>query len=464
MGPGGKGPPPSASTEGGSAEGKDRILAVDDERDVVELLRSRLAAERRPCDATTSPAEALELLETRRYALLIAGLRMPGMSGVEVVRRAKRLDPHLAILATATATELSEAAQAMRNGADAYLLKPINMAELEVAVSSALDKRRLAIENSRLQHTNAELRRRKQYFEALLHSTVDAIITFDDEHRVSFANNGALQMLGYGGDEAVGLAAGDLFSGGADEVRYFQRLLDMGRPLRNYETELLDAHGERIPASMSVSRVASPDGAVPSTLVICKDITEQKRLEHELKELSAKDSLTGLYNQGAFYEKLGAEIERARRQGRQLSLVLLDVDRFKSYNDTHGHIEGDRVLRTVAEVIRESTRDHVDIGCRYGGDEFTVILPEADEERARAIAERIRRAFEAHQFDELTLSIGIMAYREGHSLRSFIQFTDAVMYDAKRAGGNKVFVFDPANPALRRSQDETKHEGTSAEQ
>jgi len=463
MAPGGKGASLSASTKGGSEEATERILAVDGDREVVELLRDRLGAERRPCDAMTSPAEALELLETRRYALLVTGLGMPEVDGAEMVRRAKRIDPFLAILAAATPATLSEALQAMHHGADGCILEPFNVAEIESAVASALERRRLAVENSRLQQANADLRRRKHYFEALLHSTVDAIITFDDNHVISFANNGALQMLGYDADEAVGLAADDLFSGGADEVAYFHRLLGMGRPLQNYETELLNARGERIPVSMSVSRVTTPDDAVPSTLVICKDITEQKRLEHELKELSAKDSLTGLYNQGAFYERLGAEIERARRQGRQLSLVLLDVDRFKSYNDTHGHIEGDRVLRTVAEVIRESTRDHVDIGCRYGGDEFTVILPEADEERAKAIAERIRRAFEAHQFDELTLSIGIMAYREGHSLRSFIQFTDAVMYDAKRAGGNKVFVYDPANPALRGSQDQTQRAGTPKE-
>jgi diguanylate cyclase (GGDEF)-like protein len=97
----------------------------------------------------------------------------------------------------------------------------------------------------------------------------------------------------------------------------------------------------------------------------------------------------------------------------------------------------------VADVVRECTRDHVDIGFRYGGDEFTVILPEADETQARLIGERIRSGFEAHRFDHLTLSVGIMAYRDGYSLRSFIQFADTVMYDAKRAGGNRVYVYKP---------------------
>jgi diguanylate cyclase (GGDEF)-like protein len=178
-------------------------------------------------------------------------------------------------------------------------------------------------------------------------------------------------------------------------------------------------------------------------LAICKDITEQKRLESELKEMSIKDSLTNLYNQRYFYDRLEAEIERAKRQGHPLSLLLFDVDQFKTYNDCHGHLDGDKVLKAAGQVVVECTREHVDIGFRYGGDEFTVILPEASEEQALSIARRIRATFESRHFDNLTVSIGLMSYREGSSLRSFIRFTDAMMYDAKRSGGNRVYVYRP---------------------
>jgi len=152
--------------------------------------------------------------------------------------------------------------------------------------------------------------------------------------------------------------------------------------------------------------------------------------------------LTGLFNQRYFYERLTIEIERARRQNHPLSLLLFDVDHFKEYNDAHGHLAGDRVLQAIGAVVRESTRGYVDIGCRYGGDEFTIILPETGLEHARNIAERIRTSFEARQFGRCTLSVGLMTYRKDTTAESFIRFADEMMYLAKRSGGNRVYVFD----------------------
>ena len=154
-----------------------------------------------------------------------------------------------------------------------------------------------------------------------------------------------------------------------------------------------------------------------------------------MRELSIKDNLTNLYNQRYFYECIEREIERSRRQKHPLSLLLFDVDSFKTYNDQRGHLAGDNVLRTIGQVVLDSTREHVDLGFRYGGDEFTVILPEASEPQAKVIAERIRRSFQDRKFDDLTLSIGLMTYKDGSSIASFIRMADAMMYDAKRSGG-----------------------------
>ncbi len=164
--------------------------------------------------------------------------------------------------------------------------------------------------------------------------------------------------------------------------------------------------------------------------------------------MTIKDGLTDLFNQRHFYERLEVEIERARRQNHPLSLLLFDVDHFKHYNDTHGHLEGDRVLQAIGDVVRECTRDYVDIGCRYGGDEFTVILPETDQVHARGIAERIRATFEARRFGDCTLSVGLMTYRQGSTPQSFIRFADEMMYDAKRSGGNRVYVYNPNDKRL----------------
>ena len=103
----------------------------------------------------------------------------------------------------------------------------------------------------------------------------------------------------------------------------------------------------------------------------------------------------------------------------------------------------------------ECTREHVDLGFRYGGDEFTIILPEAPEDQAHRIAERIRETFAEKHFDLLTLSVGLMTYQEGHTARSFIQFTDSMMYDAKRSGGNKVHIYRADELSEQHSVDPT---------
>jgi diguanylate cyclase (GGDEF)-like protein/PAS domain S-box-containing protein len=436
----------------------DHVLILDDERSILEILGQHLSLEGYPCQSTVSPIGALEMLRQKPYALLITDLKMPEMNGIDVVKQAKEISPDIAIIVVTALIDVSNAIQALRIGADDYLLKPFNLTEISLSVSRSLEKRRLILENRNyqeelerrvdeatrdLQRTNAELLGTKEYLENLIHSTVDAIITTDVEGNINFANTGALHMLGYFREELVGRPINEFFSGGIEELRYVKRVITEDKPLQNYETELRRRDGATVPVNMSLSLVRGADGRIVSMLAISKDITEQKRLEQELKEMSIKDSLTGLYNQRYFYDRLEAEIERARRQGHPLSLLLFDIDQFKSYNDAHGHLEGDYVLQEIGRVVLECTREHVDTGFRYGGDEFTVILPEAGEQQALQIAERIRTSFEAKRFDLLTVSIGLMPYKGEYSLKKFIQFTDSMMYDAKRSGGNRVYVYRP---------------------
>ena len=408
-----------------------------------------------------SPLEALKWLRSDgAFSVLLTDLKMPEMHGMEVVREAKRLDADLAIIVVTALYDVKNAIQAMRMGADDYVVKPFDLNEISLCVSRALEKRALLIENrhhqreletrvreatASLEKTNKELLATKEYLESLLHSTVDAIITSDVAGKITFANKGATRMLGYAREELIGSAVWKLYTGGREEARHVQRLLRENAPLQNYETELTHKDGAVIPVTMSISGVTDAAGNVTSWLAICKDSTEQKKLERELKEMSIKDSLSGLFNQRYFYDRLAGEIERARRQNHPLSLLLFDIDQFKTYNDCHGHLAGDNVLQAAGLTVVESTREHVDVGFRYGGDEFTVILPEADEDQAYNIAERIRTGFEGRHFDNLTVSIGLMTYKEGYSLRTFIQFTDAMMYDAKRSGGNKIYVYRPEN-------------------
>src|SRR5262249_49478378 len=161
----------------------------------------------------------------------------------------------------------------------------------------------------------------------------------------------------------------------------------------------------------SLSLLKDRKGSVIGTLGVSKDITQRVELERKLKELTITDSLTGLYNQRHFYRKVNAEMERARRQRRDLALMLFDLDRFKQYNDSHGHLEGDKLLREVGRLVRESIRNMVDSGFRYGGDEFVVILPELTGEAAIAVTGRIKSQIEAGLGGAVTLSVGLVTFR-----------------------------------------------------
>ena len=186
---------------------------------------------------------------------------------------------------------------------------------------------------------------------------------------------------------------------------------------------------------------------------------EKALLESEKRymELSITDGLTLLYNSRHFFERLGSEIERAVRYDSFLSLILLDIDDFKQYNDTYGHPEGDKVLARLGEVIRESSRK-ADSAYRYGGEEFTVILPETEVESAVNVAERIRNGLESLIFSPAsgeevhkTVSIGVAQYRPHEELSSFMNRADTAMYQAKEQGKNRVFFskLEPGNGAGR---------------
>lgn len=407
------------------------------------------------CTIETSPLRALELVRHRTFGLLITDLRMPEMGGLEVVQRAKEIDPDMAIVVVTAMMDIANAIDAMHSGADDYVVKPFNLGEIGQAATRSLEKRVIAIQNRQyqekledrvqeatedLERVTAELRDTKQYLVNLLHSTVDAIITTDGANRIEFINDGALRMLGYSERELLGLDIQHLYQGGKNEVAHLRLKLREEQVIQDYETELVRKDRSHVPVNVSLSGLLTNDGKLSSILAICKDITRQKQLEKELKELSSKDSLTGLFNQRCFYDRIEDEMERAKRQGRPLSLVLFDIDKFKGYNDSRGHLAGDKALQAAAVAIMRSTRTHVDVGFRYGGDEFTVMLPESDERQAETIAERIRRTFEGQALDNLTLSLGLCTYRGELDVKTLIHTADAMMYESKRAGGNRVTV------------------------
>jgi two-component system, cell cycle response regulator len=176
-----------------------------------------------------------------------------------------------------------------------------------------------------------------------------------------------------------------------------------------------------------------------------RDLTKERiRMMEKLQKLAVTDGLTKLYNSRSFYTQLETEVDRFNRYKHPLALLLLDLDHFKDYNDSYGHLEGDKVLVRFSQIIKSCLRAN-DTAYRYDGEEFTVILPETGGEEAGLVAQRIRAALENERFApingkevKITISIGVTEYQPKEELSSFIQRADRAMYRSKQKGRNLV--------------------------
>ena len=165
-------------------------------------------------------------------------------------------------------------------------------------------------------------------------------------------------------------------------------------------------------------------------------------LQQRLEAMSITDDLTGLFNQRRFFSALAGEIERSRRFNRTFSLCFLDLDGLKQYNDSRGHVRGDQALRETATLMRSLVRASVDMCFRYGGDEFTIMMPETTREEARIVTERILARLGQHFNGQITASIGITEFSPSTDAEQLIEKADLAMYRAKGQGGNRIVLAD----------------------
>jgi diguanylate cyclase (GGDEF)-like protein len=187
--------------------------------------------------------------------------------------------------------------------------------------------------------------------------------------------------------------------------------------------------------------------------------SERTRMMQKLQKLATTDGLTKLYNSRSFYSQLELEVDRYNRYKHPLSLLLLDIDNFKDFNDNFGHLEGDKVLVRFSQIIKSCLRTN-DSAYRYGGEEFTVILPETNGDEAKTVAQRIRSSLETEKFKpipdknaKITISIGVTQYFPKEELSAFIRRADKAMYLSKKNGRNRVTVLlaEPPETSKRKA-------------
>jgi diguanylate cyclase (GGDEF)-like protein/PAS domain S-box-containing protein len=260
----------------------------------------------------------------------------------------------------------------------------------------------------------------------------DGIVVTDGQERVVLVNPAAEALLGKPARQIIGGGLLKLF----DDPDWARARLAV--PAGEQRPE--DIGYKRRTLSVYMASITADSGERIGSAALIRDVTEAKRMRQELERLSVTDALTGLYNRRYFDQKLKDEFALARRYNGPMAVLLFDVDHFKRFNDTYGHDQGDRVLQAIAGVMK-SLRT-IDITCRYGGEEFVVILPNTPVDNAVYAAERLRAAVAAMVVDGLTVTISIgVAALPGVAVDTpddLVKAADTALYASKQAGRNKV--------------------------
>jgi diguanylate cyclase (GGDEF)-like protein len=446
------------------------VLVVDDNRLDRELAKDALGPRVR-LELCESGERALESLRREPADLVLSDLTMPGLSGLDLLQRIRREHPGTDFLVLTGHASVESAVAALRMGAADYLLKPMRAEELVLVVERLLARRELVEENVRLRdmlRTFEACRALAPCLEAgeVYAVALDLLLRGLERrrgvaiYRRSTPLMDALILRGFGDDEETRLH--QLVSGdkpveleGASEVAVLARSPLHG-PLRQAGIAVdrllsVPIHGDEGEAGslwiLDDGRPFDDSELERARLVAGHSMLALRNAEQygRAKERAFIDDVTELYNARYLLVATDHEIRRAERYGSELSVLFLDLDRFKLVNDRFGHLVGSRALRQLGRVLATCVRQ-VDTLARYGGDEFTILLVDTGHADAMRVAERIRTTVEATRFEAgrgeslaLTISVGVATYpAHGRTREELLDLSDKAMYRAKSIGRNRV--------------------------
>ena len=266
-----------------------------------------------------------------------------------------------------------------------------------------------------------------------------AILDFESAEYL-YANKAALEINGYSYEELMGTPL-YVVHPTIDKKRIEQIKTTLQKEGSFDDVfELRDKNGNPyyIHAVIQLARYKGKKAVV----ITSSNVTKYKKHQMEIEEMAVRDQLTGLYNRYKFTEYAELFTHQFKRNQMDVSLLICDIDHFKRVNDTHGHLAGDAVLKQIANILQENTRES-DIVARWGGEEFAVLLPMTDKQKAYAVAKKITQQLAARTFPNIgkvTLSCGVAQLQEEDTLSSWFMRADEALYKAKEDGRNKVVV------------------------
>ncbi|MQY51047.1 putative bifunctional diguanylate cyclase/phosphodiesterase [Rhodocyclus gracilis] len=453
---------------GAAQEPVQRILIVDDEARLRDSYRELLAGRAEIVECADG-REAMARLDSDTFDVVLLDIRLPDISGLAVLQWARQRAISAIVIMVSADPDIDSAIDALRGGAGEFVRKPCDPVLLLRAVERALQRRRLERSHALLA---ARLEQSERLHRFLVEQAPDIIYTLDEAGRFVFVNGRVESLLGFCREELVGQPYTELVhEEDRERARYaFAERRTGGRASANVEIrlrckndEVVHVDNRFIVAMLSATGIYEtemPRDALRfmGTYGIARDITERKRAEEKISFQAFHDLLTQLPNRVLFRDRLALALSQAARRATLLGVMFIDLDRFKTVNDSFGHAEGDQLLKTVAQRLKHCLRAG-DTLARLGGDEFTVMLPDllhADD--VVGVAEKIAQEVGAPlmlggQEFRPTASIGIAVFpRDGETVEALIAHADLAMYQVKNAGKNSFGFYSPHMSEARRER------------
>ncbi len=448
-----------------------RVLVVDDILANVKLLEARLSAEYFEILTAYSGREALDILSRERVDVVLLDVMMPGMDGFEVCRRIKQTPKlaHLPVIMVTALDQPSDKVQGLEAGADDFLTKPVddialitrvkNLARLKVLADELMSRASTTKDmgigpNGIPEWAQANVQGNILLVEDHARSAQRIVDGLSKAHTVQVERDPQAALLRMG-DQSYDLLIVSLSLQNADGLRLCSQVRSLDRT-RHLPIIIMVEPGDdaRLLRGLDMGVNDYVLRPIDRNEMLARIKTQIKRKRHadllrakldQSMEMAITDALTGLHNRRYMESHLSTLVGQAIQSGRALSILIADIDYFKSVNDTYGHDAGDVVLREFAARFRRNTRG-IDLACRMGGEEFVIIMPDTDLARAVQVGERLRACVAADPFQvnadtllRVTASVGI-ATLECHAdtPETLFKRADKALYAAKREGRNRV--------------------------
>jgi diguanylate cyclase (GGDEF)-like protein/PAS domain S-box-containing protein len=431
------------------------ILIVDDEVQNRKLLEALLQPEGYLTITASSGDEAITAVRLYRPDLILLDLMMPGMDGHQVIKTLKRDagTSGIPVIMVTAQTDRSALLDALEAGVEEFLTKPVNRAELWLRVRNLLRLKEmrdlLDAQNSSLEREVSARTAELQRFRTAMDETGDAIFLVDgSSQHFTEVNATATRMFGYSRQEFLGL--GTISMAATTQIE-LERLRDaiVAGPIGEKLTEARIRRKDGLHLPVEIHRRSQETKDERITVGVVRDITEREEAHMRLYQMAHQDALTGLPNRTMFFETLAKTIAQAKMNNWGVAVLYVDLDHFKTVNDTHGHAMGDTLLVQVSDRLLQCVRLRDTVG-RLGGDEFAVILimnerHEGADVVVRNIREKFRQPFTIGNYEvAVTASVGVTQYPEDATdPEVLITYADTAMYRAKQAGRDTHCVFTP---------------------